>query len=107
MARAVDGYRSLRARCPRSEEARSAVISLGELLLRLGDGPGALAAFDAYLAESPDGALTEEALFGRARSLRALGRLEDERGTWRGLVGRFPGSAYRSAAARRLSELER
>jgi TolA-binding protein len=98
-------YRRLRAEFPGSAEARLASISVGDLLVGLDDARGALAAFDAYLVEMPDGPLREEALFGRARSLRKLGRGAAERDTWRTLLREFPRSAYEDAARRRLEEL--
>jgi TolA-binding protein len=107
LRRAIDLYRALRRQFPESSQARLASLSLGDLLRGLGDAAGALAAYDSYLAHASAGALTEEALFGRARCLARLGRPAEERQTWEELVHRYPRSAYRPAAERRLQELER
>ncbi|HMF44380.1 MAG TPA: tetratricopeptide repeat protein, partial [Polyangia bacterium] len=86
-------------------EARVCSISMGDLLLRIEQPARALRAFDAYLAEVPTGPLREEALFGRARSLRTLDEPTAEEETWSRLVREFPGSAYGSVARQRLDEL--
>lgn len=101
---AVALYQALRQRFPESSQAQLSAISLGELLLA-DDPAGAVAAYSAYLHDSPNGSLTEEALFGRARGLRALGRIAEERQTWQELSRRFPRSAYHPTASRRLQEL--
>lgn len=101
---AVALYQSLRQRFPESSQALLSAISLGDLLLA-DDPAGAVAAYSAYLNDSPRGSLTEEALFGRARGLRALGRIAEERQTWHELLRRFPRSAYQPTASRRLQEL--
>ena len=75
------------------------------MLLRLGDPAGAIAAYDSYLEHASGGALTEEALFGRARCLARLGRTAEERQTWEDLVHGFPQSAYQPVAIKRLGEL--
>jgi TolA-binding protein len=107
LARAIGLYRALRLEFPESSHALVASLSLGDLLLGLGDPTGALAAYDAYLAHRPAGSLTEEALFGRTRCLARLHRQSEERRTWEELVRRYPRSAYRPAAERRLAELGR
>jgi TolA-binding protein len=101
---AVAMYKSLRQRFPESSQAMLSAISLGDLLLA-DDPAGAVAAYSAYLHDSPHGSLTEEALFGRARGLRTLGRVAEERQTWQELARRFPRSAYQPMALRRLQEL--
>jgi hypothetical protein len=105
LRRAVTLYETLRARFPESDQARLSSISVGDLLLGLGEPARALRAFDSYLAEVRGGALGEEAVFGRARCLRELGDAPREVETWQGLVRDFPGSAYAPIARRRLAEL--
>jgi TolA-binding protein len=102
---AIGLYQSLRRRFPESSQALLSAVSVGDLLLGEGEAAGAVTAYGAYLRGSPDGALTEEALFGRARGLRMLGRDVEERQTWEQLLRRFPRSAYQPAACRRLREL--
>jgi TolA-binding protein len=103
--RAIGLYQRLRRDFPGSAQAILASVSMGDLLLRLGDPAGAVTAYDSYRAHASGGALTEEALFGRARCLARLGRAAEERQTWEELVRRFPRSAYQPAAAKRLKEL--
>ena len=80
-------------------------ISQGDLLLSEGEPAKAIAAYSAYLRAAPQGPLTEEALFGKARGLTMLGQSKEERQTWEELARRFPRSAYYPAASRRLKEL--
>jgi TolA-binding protein len=47
-----------------------------------------------------------EALYGRGRSLAALGNRSEEQRTWTRLLDQFPESPYAGHARRRLSELE-
>jgi TolA-binding protein len=102
-ARASGLYRELQRRYPASAEAVVSRVSLGRLLLdRLHDPAGALAQFDRYLAESAQDSLAEEALFGRASALLALGRPDAERETWRTLLTRYPNSVYADRARARL-----
>jgi hypothetical protein len=96
-------YRELQRRYPASTEALVSRVSLGRLLLdRLHDPAGALAQFDRYLSERAPDSLAEEALFGRASALAALGRPDPERETWRTLLARYPNSIYADRAHARL-----
>ncbi len=104
---AIDRYLALERRFPDSEEALVSLVSAGDLLARVGEPEGALRAFDRYLARRPDGPLASEALFGRARLLRQLGRRADEIDAWRRLLRAFPGSIYEAAGRQRLDELSR
>jgi TolA-binding protein len=103
--KAIDLYQVLRQRFPDSDQAHLSALSQGDLLLGEGESAKAVAAYDAYLRAVPRGALTEEALFGKARGLGLLGQRREERQTWEELARRFPRSAYHPAAARRLKEL--
>lgn len=102
---AVALYQALRRRFPDSNEAALSALSEGDLLLALAEPARALAAFDAYLGSHPAGALTEEALFGRARCLGKLGRSAEERQAWEELMRRFPNAASRPVANKRLQDL--
>jgi tetratricopeptide (TPR) repeat protein len=78
---------------------------LGRLYLeRLGDARAALAQFDAYLKQG--GANRPEALLGRARALRKLGREREEIATLRELVDAYPDSLYVAPAEERLRSVE-
>jgi hypothetical protein len=82
-------YRAVVAAGPRSTEGRTALVSLGELLLsELGDPDGALAAFDDSLSLR-GGALTRQAAYGRIRALHALGRGPEERAAARVFLTHF------------------
>ncbi len=101
---AIEGYRQLQRKFPGSAEAHASRVSLGGLLLRSGSAGAALVEFDAYLSGA-GGQLTAEALFGRAQSLRALGRSAEEAHNLKRLVSSYPNSAYATHAKRRLAEL--
>ena len=107
LRKATDLYLALDRRFPGSAEAPVALVSAGDLLLRLGEPAAALQAFDRYLDRLPDGALAPEALFGRARTFRQLARRPEEMDAWRRLLQAFPGSIYESAGRQRLGELLR
>ena len=100
-------YDLLEHRYPASPEAAVSLVSAGDVLMRLGEPAAALEHFDRYLATNGRGALALEALLGRARSLRDLGRQPEELETWRELLRRFPGSLYEASARRRVDELAR
>jgi len=105
VAAAIALYGEVERRFPSSDEARVSRLSLGRLLVERGIPAEGLSQLDDYLADSPDGSLAPEALFGKARALQALGRREDERGVWQHLLSRFPDSLYGAQARRRLDEL--
>lgn len=107
LRRAISLYQALRREFPTSSQALLAAVSAADLQLGLGEPAAALAAYEAYLTRSPGGALTEEALFGRARCLGRLGHTSAERRAWEELVLHYPRSAYRPSADRRLQELDR
>jgi TolA-binding protein len=98
-------YTELEAKYPSSDEAKLARVSLGKLLLSSGGALEAERQFSQYLAQGSS-ELTEEALVGRAESLKQLGRAADERQDWRRLVRDFPSSVYTERAKRRLEELD-
>lgn len=104
-SRAIALYTELEQRFPGSEEARLSYVSLGKLLLASGRAAEADRKFAAYLAGGGR-ALAEEALVGRAQSLRQLGRTGEERRIWQTLLREFPSSVYAAQARRRLTELD-
>jgi len=101
-AEAIRLYRALQARHPSSREARASRAMLGQLLLDKKDPSEALGEFDSYLGDG-GGAVTEEALAGRAQALQKLGRTAEERAAWQELLKRFPGSVHAARARARLS----
>ncbi|WP_438027870.1 tetratricopeptide repeat protein [Sorangium sp. So ce233] len=103
--RAIELYRALQKRFAGSPEATLSLVSLGGLLLNGGSAAAALAQFDRYLGVAGARPLAVEALYGRGRALRALGRSGDEAQTWRRLLREHPSSPYAEHARRRLAEL--
>ncbi|WP_437969467.1 tetratricopeptide repeat protein [Sorangium sp. So ce260] len=103
--RAIELYRSLQKSFATSPEATLSLVSLGSLLLNTGSPAAALAQFDRYLGVAGARPLAVEALYGRGRALRALGRSADEAQSWRRLLREHPGSPYVEHARRRLAEL--
>jgi ferric-dicitrate binding protein FerR (iron transport regulator) len=103
--KAADLYRRINEQNPRSASGSAALISLGELLLSsLNDPKGALNAFNAYLAGG--GPLAREALFGKARALRALNQRTEERRSIQQFIASYPDSPQSRVLQRRLTELE-
>jgi TolA-binding protein len=102
VADALVTYAELRQRYPASPEALLSRVLCGRLLLARGEAENAAAEFAAYLAQSPSGALAEEALHGKAQALRSLGRASEENETWRLLLERFPKSIHAKTARERL-----
>ena len=94
-------YTSLQKRFASSPQAHVSRVVLGRLYLEhLVEPRSALAQFDAYLVQG--GANRPEALLGRARALRALGRVQEEVETLRTLVDAYPQSLYVAPAEERL-----
>ena len=100
----AEAYRALTAAHPRSAEARTALVSLGELELgQLGDPAGALRSFELYGAGG--GPLSQEAAYGRIRALRALGRTAEEGRSIVAFLAAYPSSAQERALRARLEEI--
>ena len=99
---AIDLYRLLQTSHPGSAEAQTSRLALGRLLLAKGEHTGALAEFDAQLAAG--GALAEEALLWRARTLQRMGNSTAEQQAFRRLLERYPNSAYEQEARSRLGQ---
>jgi ferric-dicitrate binding protein FerR (iron transport regulator) len=102
--RAAEVYRQIHAANPQSPSGRAALVSLGELLLSRNDAKGALSAFDSYLARG--GALTQEALFGRARALRTLNRPAEERAAIDRFLAAYPTAPQSRVLRARLASMK-
>jgi TolA-binding protein len=98
-------YRELQRAYPDSREARLSQATLARLLLEHGQASEALSGFDSYLKSGDTGAMTEDALVGRAMALMKLNQRDQERATWQELLARFPNSIHASRARARLGEL--
>ena len=103
--RAIALYRRLQKEFPSSPEAGLSALPLGGLLLDRREARAALAEFDRHVRSAPGSRLLPEALYGRGRSLAALGNRTEERRTWTRLLDQFPESPYTGHARRRLAEL--
>jgi TolA-binding protein len=103
-AEAIELYGSLQRLFPATAEATLSLVSLGGLLLENGSTSAALLQFDRYLASAAS-RLTAEALYGRGRALRALGRKNDETKNWQSLLKSYPNSPYSGEARARLEKL--
>jgi TolA-binding protein len=102
---AETAYGRLMVEHPGSPEARESLVTLGRMLLDDGAPARALPRFDEYVRRG--GALTAEAMLGRALALGRLGRTEDERSAWSTLAGAYPDGVYAERARARLAELGR
>lgn len=102
---AAEVYRKIHAEAPQSPSGRAALVSLGELLLSLGDPHGALSAFDSYLVGN--GTLTQEAAFGRVRALRALNRPLDEQRAIERFLAAYPDAPQSRVLRVRLAAIKK
>lgn len=101
---AAAAYGELQRSHPGSAEARTSLVSLGQLQLsHLGAPADALRSFDTYLGRG--GALEREALFGRIRALRALGRTGEERNSIESYLSRFSSDVRAAPLRSRLEDL--
>ena len=96
-------YERLRETHPVSPEARTILVPLGKLELEAGAASRALSTFDAYVKGG--GPLLPEALSGRVKALRALGRPTEERRAIEDLLARYPKTFEAPALSRRLQAL--
>jgi tetratricopeptide (TPR) repeat protein len=89
---AIAAYEELILRYPNVAASRTAMVTLGQLRLDLGQAKKALRWFDRYVEGG--GALAEDAQFGRIRALRALGRRADEREAIDAFLAKYPSGSY-------------
>lgn len=101
---AIEAYRVLQQRYPRTREANLSYALAGRLQLERGRPAQALSEFDRYL-KVEDG-FVEEALAGRAEALERLGRVREEAAVWRLVLARFPKSIYSKRAQLRLTAID-
>jgi len=103
---AVERYRLVIDRFPRTRAAGAAQVALGRLLYTELSQPGAaLPLFEAYLARGGAEELAEEALFHRGMCLIALRRMHDASASFRQLLELFPGSMYAAQARAQIARL--
>jgi tetratricopeptide (TPR) repeat protein len=86
-------YTELIEAYPGSVAAQNTLVALGQIELAAGGQPhSALARFQGYLDEVPDGLLAEEARLGRVRALAAGGRHDEGIVAASDFLERHPGS---------------
>jgi tetratricopeptide (TPR) repeat protein len=102
---AATAYGRLMAEHPDSPEAHESLVALGRMWLDDGEPARALPRFDEYVRRG--GALTAEAMLGRALALGRLGRTEEERSAWSTLADAYPDGVHAERARARLAELGR
>lgn len=99
-------YRQLITRYPNTNEGRAAVVALGDIQLTMLNRPrDALASYELYL-DSGIKTLELEALYGKARALRVLGRTADEKRVLSRLTRQYEGTPQSKNAAARLRQLK-
>ncbi len=104
VSEALAGYAELRRAFPGSAEARTVLPTMGRMELEQRNNPArALAHFEAYLAQP--GPLQQEALSGKVRALRALGRTTEERLAIEQYLRRHPAGLEARALGQRRSAL--
>ncbi len=104
---AAAAYQKLVTRFPDSAEARASLVSLGEIQLnKLGRPTAALAQFDKYLRAVKRGPLAQEALWGKGRALKSLGRQNEEKMALDLFITRFPKAIQAREVKARLADLE-
>jgi hypothetical protein len=97
-------YERLRAAHPTSPEARTVLVTIGKLELDLKKPAQALESFNTYL-RAP-GPLEPEALAGKIRALRALGRNADELRAIEAYLSRHPDGFESPLLRQRLEVLQ-
>ena len=102
---ALSLYERLRSSYPASPEARTVLVTIGNLELDLKRPGRALTSFERYLATP--GSLSPEALAGKIRALRALGRTSDEQQAIETYLSRYPDGFEARSLRRRLEVLQR
>ena len=96
-------YQRLRTTYPASPEAFTVLVTIGQIELDLRSPSRALSAFDAYLRRG--GPLAPEALAGKIRALRALGKVAEERATIDEYLTKYPGGFEAQALKKRIEAL--
>jgi hypothetical protein len=100
---ALSLYEQLRSTYPASAEARTVLVTMGKLELDLGRPGRALDRFEGYLRGG--GPLAPEALAGKSRALRALGRTREERRAIQQYLAAHPDGFETPLFTKRLGEL--
>ncbi|MCP4675450.1 MAG: PEGA domain-containing protein [Deltaproteobacteria bacterium] len=104
---AVEAYEDLIRQYPAGAESGPSLVSLGKIQLDHQRKPAAaLNAFNAYLRRTRRGTLAQEAAFGRATALRALGKRDQEKTALEMFLREFPSAIQNKRVKERLAELK-
>ncbi|MCD6497397.1 MAG: FecR domain-containing protein [Deltaproteobacteria bacterium] len=102
---ALGQYRTL-LREHRGSVVTTALVAMAEIELRhMGRPKAALTHFEQYLRRRPTGSVAAEALYGKARALRALGRRGSEIQSLRSFLKRYPNAILAARVRDRLRSL--
>jgi len=101
---AIRGFQATAELSPAQNLAGQARMRLGMIRLSKGEEEEAVAVFDAYLEDFPEGRRWDEAAFWSGRILLALGREEEGRAVLNQLRSRFSLSYYTVMAGKELGE---
>ncbi len=102
---AAFAYREIRQAYPDSPEARTVLVSLGQIELdHLGHPTAARGLFELYL-KGGDGPLAQEASHELIRALRRLGQRQREQDEIERFLGHYPDSFQAGALEKRLQQL--
>ena len=103
---AAEAYQQVLSLHPNRPEAVTVLLPLAEIELEhLGRPALALGHFTQYGTRRPNGALAEEAFYGRCAALRALGHKDREILALEEFLSRFPRSVHAKNARARLQKL--
>jgi len=103
---AVAAYENVERLYPKSNDARTSQVSMGQLYLdKLNQPSQALRHFNAYLKHGATGALAQEAMYGKAAALRKLGQRAAERDALNSLLAQYPDGFHAGLAQKRLRQL--
>jgi ferric-dicitrate binding protein FerR (iron transport regulator)/TolA-binding protein len=103
---AAEAYQQVLSLHPNRPEAVTVLLPLGEIELEhLGRPAKALGHFTQYGNQRPNGALAEEAFYGRCSALKAMGLTEREIRALEEFLARFPRSVHAENARARLQKL--
>lgn len=99
-------YSEIITKFPESEEGLVSLVSCGQIQLDHLHNPSfALINFNSYLKKRPNGNLVQEALYGKALSLRKLNRVNEEIQTIKEMMSIFPSGLYYKELENRLQEI--
>jgi ferric-dicitrate binding protein FerR (iron transport regulator) len=105
---AAEAYEQVLTLHPGRPEAVTVLLPLAEIELEhLGKPAQALRHFSEYGGKRPNGALAEEAFYGRCAALKAMGQTQREIRALEEFLRRFPGSVHADNARARLDNLSK